>query len=166
MLLVYVWPNKSTLCWRIKKGLSLSTLLCYKWLVPSRISNIQLCWNIDNKDFLEKEEGVFFAFDIKYQLFLFGSYWQHRWPVFVLFQKLLQMWIKYQSMEDKDRDKFLDSVWAIAKISSSTDQVNQLVTGLVKKVRVIYVTKSCPSVCNVLYNIIMLKLVQKDSVFT
>lgn len=48
-------------------------------------------------------------------------------------KKLLQMWIKYQSMEDKDRDKFLDSVWAIAKISSSTDQVNQLVTGLVKK---------------------------------
>lgn len=69
-------------------------------------------------------------------------------------------------MEDKDRDKFLDSVWAIAKISSSTDQVNQLVTGLVKKVRVILVTKSCPSVCNVLYNIIILKLVQKDSVFT
>lgn len=60
--------------------------------------------------------------------------------MFVLFQKLLQMWIKYQSMEDKDRDKFLDSVWAIAKISSSTDQVNQLVTGLVKKVRVILVT--------------------------
>lgn len=57
---------------------------------------------------------------------------------FGLFQKLLQMWIKYQSMEDKDREKFLDSVWAIAKISSSTDQVNQLVTGLVKKVRVIY----------------------------
>ncbi|XP_061187047.1 serine-rich adhesin for platelets-like [Saccostrea echinata] len=48
-------------------------------------------------------------------------------------KKLLQMWIKYQSVEDKDRDKFLDSVWAIAKISSSTDQVNQLVTGLVKK---------------------------------
>lgn len=48
-------------------------------------------------------------------------------------KKLLQMWIKYQSMEDKDREKFLDSVWAIAKISSSTDQVNQLVTGLVKK---------------------------------
>lgn len=71
MLLVYAWPNKSTLCWRIKKGLSLSTLLCYKWLVPSSISNIQLCWNIDNRDFLEKEEGVFFAFDIKYQLFLF-----------------------------------------------------------------------------------------------
>ncbi|XP_048740267.2 uncharacterized protein LOC125654362 [Ostrea edulis] len=48
-------------------------------------------------------------------------------------KKLLQMWIKYQSVEDQDRDKFLDSVWAIAKISSSTDQVNQLVTGLVKK---------------------------------
>lgn len=59
MLLVYAWPNKSTLCWRIKKGLSLSTLLCYKWLVPSSISNIQLCWNIDNRDFLEKEGGVF-----------------------------------------------------------------------------------------------------------
>lgn len=86
--------------------------------------------------------------------------------MFVLFQKLLQMWIKYQSMEDKDRDKFLDSVWAIAKISSSTDQVNQLVTGLVKKVSVILVTKSCPSICNMLYNIILLKLVQKDSVFT
>lgn len=63
-------------------------------------------------------------------------------------------------MEDKDRDKFLDSVWAIAKISSSTDQVNQLVTGLVKKVRVVQFTKSCPSVCNVLYNTIMVKLVQ------
>lgn len=134
-------------------------------LVPSNISNIQLCWNIDNRDFLG-EGGCIFAFDVKYQLFLFGSYWQYtgRWPVFVLFQKLLQMWIKYQSMEDKDRDKFLDSVWAIAKISSSTDQVNQLVTGLVKKVSVILVTKSCPSVCNVLYNIIILKLVQKDSV--
>lgn len=58
MLLVYAWPNKSTLCWKIKKGLSLSTLLCYKWLVPSSISHIQLCWNIDNRDFLEKE-GVF-----------------------------------------------------------------------------------------------------------
>lgn len=69
-------------------------------------------------------------------------------------------------MEDKDRDKFLDSVWAIAKISSSTDQVNQLVTGLVKKVRVVQITKSCPSVCNVLYNTIMVKLVQRASVFT
>lgn len=81
-------------------------------------------------------------------------------------QKLLQMWIKYQSMEDKDRDKFLDSVWAIAKISSSTDQVNQLVTGLVKKVRVVQTAKSCLSVCNVLYNIIMVKLVERASVFT
>ncbi|KAK3102995.1 hypothetical protein FSP39_015607 [Pinctada imbricata] len=46
---------------------------------------------------------------------------------------LLQIWIKYQLLQDKDREKFLDSVWAIAKLSSRTEQICQLITSLLKK---------------------------------
>lgn len=42
-------------------------------------------------------------------------------------------------MADRDRTKFLENVWSIAKISSKTEQIGVLVTGLQKEVsRYIY----------------------------
>ncbi|XP_033746396.1 uncharacterized protein LOC117331673 isoform X2 [Pecten maximus] len=45
-------------------------------------------------------------------------------------QELLKLWIRHQYIADHNKEKFLDSVWAIAKVSLSTQQILLLVSGL------------------------------------
>ncbi|XP_069141478.1 mucin-17-like isoform X2 [Argopecten irradians] len=45
-------------------------------------------------------------------------------------QELLKLWIRHQYIADHNKEKFLDSVWAIAKLSLSTQQILLLVSGL------------------------------------
>ncbi|KAJ8301491.1 hypothetical protein KUTeg_020478 [Tegillarca granosa] len=47
--------------------------------------------------------------------------------------ELLKLWIRHQYLTDKNKEKFLESVWAIAKLSSNTNQICVLVTGLQKE---------------------------------
>ncbi|VDI17314.1 Hypothetical predicted protein [Mytilus galloprovincialis] len=48
-------------------------------------------------------------------------------------KELLKLWIRHQYMADRDRAKFLENVWSIAKLSSKTEQIGVLVTGLQKE---------------------------------
>ncbi|XP_052090243.1 uncharacterized protein LOC127726912 [Mytilus californianus] len=48
-------------------------------------------------------------------------------------KELLKLWIRHQYMADRDRAKFLENVWSIAKLSSKTEQICVLVTGLQKE---------------------------------
>ncbi|XP_021341265.1 uncharacterized protein LOC110442129 isoform X2 [Mizuhopecten yessoensis] len=45
-------------------------------------------------------------------------------------QELLKLWIRHQYIADHNKEKFLDSVWAIAKLSLCTQQILLLVSGL------------------------------------
>ncbi|XP_060069168.1 uncharacterized protein LOC132549268 [Ylistrum balloti] len=45
-------------------------------------------------------------------------------------QELLKLWIRHQYIADHNKEKFLDSVWAIAKLSLTTQQILLLVSGL------------------------------------
>ena len=43
--------------------------------------------------------------------------------VFFVFQELLRLWIRLQYQEDQDQDRFISSLWAVAKVSHSTEQL-------------------------------------------
>ena len=59
------------------------------------------------------------------------------------FQELLKLWIRHQFIVDQDKEKFLESVWAVAKLSILTEQILLMVTALHREVGVfIYYTKT------------------------
>ncbi|XP_041347807.1 uncharacterized protein LOC121367599 [Gigantopelta aegis] len=43
---------------------------------------------------------------------------------------LLKLWIRHQYLADRDKEKFLKSVWAIAKLSSATNQILLMIDAL------------------------------------
>ena len=50
------------------------------------------------------------------------------------FQELLKLWIHHQYLDDKDEERFLESIWAVAKVSRSTEQIGVLIDGVRKEV--------------------------------
>ena len=38
-------------------------------------------------------------------------------------KELLRLWIRHQFAVDRDKDQFKESVWAMAKLSQSTEQI-------------------------------------------
>ncbi|XP_067685185.1 uncharacterized protein [Haliotis asinina] len=45
-------------------------------------------------------------------------------------KELLTLWIRHQYLADSDQDKFLSSVWAVAKLSRSTEQIGLIIDGV------------------------------------
>lgn len=48
-------------------------------------------------------------------------------------QELLKLWIHHQYLDDKDEERFLDSIWAVAKVSRTTEQIGVLIDGVRKE---------------------------------
>ncbi|KAK3605793.1 hypothetical protein CHS0354_002404 [Potamilus streckersoni] len=48
-------------------------------------------------------------------------------------QDLLKLWIRLQYLADKDQEKFLDSIWAVAKVSRVTEQIGTLIDTVKKE---------------------------------
>ena len=46
------------------------------------------------------------------------------------------MWIHHQYLADKDEERFLDSIWTVAKVCRDTEQIGVLIDGVKKEVSV------------------------------
>ncbi|XP_045164580.2 uncharacterized protein LOC123528704 [Mercenaria mercenaria] len=48
-------------------------------------------------------------------------------------QELLKLWIHHQYLADKDEERFLDSIWTVAKVCRDTEQIGVLIDGVKKE---------------------------------
>lgn len=52
----------------------------------------------------------------------------------MVYQELLKLWIHHQYLADKDEERFLDSIWTVAKVCRDTEQIGVLIDGVKKEV--------------------------------
>ncbi|XP_052284946.1 uncharacterized protein LOC127881244 isoform X2 [Dreissena polymorpha] len=48
-------------------------------------------------------------------------------------QELLKLWIHHQYLADKDEERFLESIWTVAKVCRDTEQIGTLIDGVKKE---------------------------------
>lgn len=46
----------------------------------------------------------------------------------------MKLWIHHQYLADKDEERFLDSIWTVAKVCRDTEQIGVLIDGVRKEV--------------------------------
>jgi len=51
------------------------------------------------------------------------------------FQELLKLWIHHQYVADKDKERFLESIWTVAKVCRDTEQIGVLIDGVNREVK-------------------------------
>ena len=60
-------------------------------------------------------------------------------------QELLRLWIQHQSVVDSDKEQFKSSVWQMAKLSQSTEQIAFFIDVMRQEVRGLN-TKALPKI--------------------
>lgn len=50
----------------------------------------------------------------------------------------MKLWIHHQYLADKDEERFLESIWIVAKMCRDTEQIGVLIDGVKKEVKPVF----------------------------
>ena len=59
--------------------------------------------------------------------------------IVLILQELLRLWIKLQYQADQSTDRFISSLWAVAKVSLTTEQLLYIIDAVREEVRFIFI---------------------------